>query len=89
LKVGEKRDFKTGLPTEDVESAPEFLINSPKLNYEFITHTVDSENQVTITINPERKDQAGPYLISIILTDNGSDSKDGPLVETPTMSTIY
>ena len=34
-------------------------------------------------------DQAGFYAISVSLTDNGSDSKDGPLVETSKHTTYY
>ena len=89
LNVGEYWELNTGPPTEDFESV-ELSVSTAKLNWnQFIKHSLDYENQLTITISPETKDQAGFYLVSVELTDNGSDSKDGPLVETPAMSTKY
>mmetsp|Transcript_8253 Transcript_8253/g.12635 ORF Transcript_8253/g.12635 Transcript_8253/m.12635 type:complete len:271 (-) Transcript_8253:2382-3194(-) len=79
MEPGDTISLDSGNPSEDTVDL-EFSVVAEKPNWrDFITVDIDDQSHsIKINIAPTSADHIGLYALKVELTDNGSDSKDGP-----------
>ena len=72
-------EFETGVPSEDTVSSKFEMVADSQIWSDFITFEEDLATfSYKFKIAPTSNEHNGRYQILLELTDNGSDSKDGP-----------